>query len=170
MVAKTNHVVQQFLSVRNRFFEKKVLLCSYRVARFRLQISDLAQLNIAYNGVHHPPSGAVFPARRSTAKGVATLNDTSSESSRRDAYNADFFFGTDTIPAVEISTMANRPRGVIRICIYTVASGRTPYILDSLTGFWNSLRDTCYDRAAPYLTPKNDFKIIIRGLPDGLLL
>ena len=46
----------------------------------------------------------------SATKRVPAPNDTSSESSRRDVSNADYF-GAGAIPPVEISTMENRPRG-----------------------------------------------------------
>ena len=61
-----------------------------------------------YDGVCHTPPGS-FPKLNCSTTGKC---DKCPESSRRDFFNADLF-GTGVIPTVEISTMKNRPRGVI---------------------------------------------------------
>ena len=86
--------------------------------------------------VHHPhttvvnitpPSGRFSNPDCSTIKRVPIPNDTSSESSPRDVSNADHFFGPDivpTVPAVEMSTMDNRPGGARDgVMVYTVVYG-----------------------------------------------
>ena len=63
------------------------------------------------DGLYHTPTTLrrFCKLECSTTKRVPIPNDTSSESSRRDVYNADL--DTDTIPTVETSTMEHRPRG-----------------------------------------------------------
>ena len=69
------------------------------------------RIGAVYSILHYDtPLGRSSKLDCSTTKKVPIPNDTSSESSRRDAYNADLF-GTVIIPAVEISTMEDRPRG-----------------------------------------------------------
>ena len=70
-----------------------------------------------YDGVYHTPLDRFPKLDCSATKRVPMPNDTSSESSRRDVFNGDLYGTGGTVPTVtttvEISTMENRPRGVI---------------------------------------------------------
>ena len=74
------------------------------------QVRDMSSL--LYTTVYiYTPLGRFSDLDCSTSERVLIPNDTSSASSPRAVFNADLV-GTGTIPTVEISTMANRPRGV----------------------------------------------------------
>ena len=70
--------------------------------------------------ISHTP-GALSKLDSSATKRVPIPNDTSSESPWRDIFNADLY-GAGTIPTVEISTMENRPKGVLFAPSYTVTT------------------------------------------------
>ena len=74
-----------------------------------------------YDGVYYIPLGRFSKVDSSTAKRVPKPNDTSSENSRREVFNADLF-GTDPIPtAVEICTDHGKSAQgcVIHIVVYS---------------------------------------------------
>ena len=76
------------------------------------------------DGIYHTPLGRFSKLDCSTTKRVLIPNGTYSARSRRNVSNA-VFFGTDTIPTVEISTMVRSAQlGVICILVsYTIRWG-----------------------------------------------
>ena len=77
----------------------------------------------------------------STTKRVPIPNDTSSESSRRDVYNADPI-GTDTIPTMgDINHRKSAQGDVICTVVYGTYSPVCRPVAETLVGFQNLLQD-----------------------------